>query len=169
MNARRRRAGGEKVRTASLLQGSGLVRTVGPCAQRRVASGHSRVERTARSAERRRSGHRASRSEVCSLPVSSPVDWVFEQSENRQRRHCTLFCDELFYWAAAVGQQWGVWPAQQFHPRMRTVLRILFRFSLSINFTVNSSCMLARLSHWLWHQTYLLFYKTYYTRWYCTR
>ena len=40
MNVRRYRVGGEKVRTASLLQGSGLVRTVGPCAQRRrVASG----------------------------------------------------------------------------------------------------------------------------------
>jgi hypothetical protein len=35
MNARRRRVGGEKVRTASLLQGSGLVRTVGPCAQKK--------------------------------------------------------------------------------------------------------------------------------------
>jgi hypothetical protein len=41
MNARCRRMGGEKVRAASLLQGSGLVRTVGPCAQRRVASSHT--------------------------------------------------------------------------------------------------------------------------------
>ena len=40
MNARHRRVGGEKVHTASLLQGSGLVRTVGQCAPRRVASGH---------------------------------------------------------------------------------------------------------------------------------
>ncbi len=30
----------EKVLTASILQGSGLVRTVGQCAQKRVASGH---------------------------------------------------------------------------------------------------------------------------------
>ena len=40
MNTRRRHVGGEKVRTASLLQGSGLVRTVGQCAPKRVASGH---------------------------------------------------------------------------------------------------------------------------------
>jgi hypothetical protein len=60
MNARRCRVGREIVRTDSLLQGSGindivrpsyiiiiygsgLVRTVGPCAQRRVASGYSRM------------------------------------------------------------------------------------------------------------------------------
>jgi hypothetical protein len=49
-----------------------LVRTVGLCAQRRVASGHGHVERTAQSAEleRWRSGHRASsevRGKVCYL------------------------------------------------------------------------------------------------------
>ena len=83
MNAWRRHAGGEKVHMVSLLQGSGLVRTVGPCAHRSVASGHSRVERTVRSAKRRRLGHRAlseARSEVYSLPVSSPVDLVFERA-----------------------------------------------------------------------------------------
>jgi hypothetical protein len=51
MNARRRHMGGEKVRTASLLQSSGLVRTVGPpCAQRRGASGHSWTSSTKRRA-----------------------------------------------------------------------------------------------------------------------
>jgi hypothetical protein len=47
MNTRRRRVGGEKVRTASLLQSSVLVRTVGPCAQRRVASGQLNERREA--------------------------------------------------------------------------------------------------------------------------
>ena len=34
------RVGGKKVCTALLLQGLGLAKTVGPCAQRRVSSGH---------------------------------------------------------------------------------------------------------------------------------
>ena len=113
-------------------QDLGLVRTVGPCAQRRVAL-MPRAIATARDAlsieprsERKRrafrllskrwrysASHRASseaRGEVCSyIPVSSPVA-TFEQSENVAIAH--------FY----AGFAKGCGLCNRFHLRMHTVL-----------------------------------------------
>jgi hypothetical protein len=99
MNPQRRCVGGEKVRTASLLQGSGLVRTVGKCVPRRVASGYIETKRTVQSATHSKGpqvllnaeleqaakprAKREPRSVLChACQYSSPVDSTFEQSEN---------------------------------------------------------------------------------------
>jgi hypothetical protein len=106
MNTQCRHVGGEKVRTASLLQGSWLARTVGPCAPRRVASGDR--GRTVRSAETPASteahlsaARRASseaRGEVCSC-----LSIVRYSARTSPFHDCPLLNSDEFEHRAAVG------------------------------------------------------------------
>jgi hypothetical protein len=86
--------GGEKVRMASLLQGSGLVRTEGPCAQRSVASGHRSARDEFLNERHEALSPSLKRSEWQGLffvmLINSPVDSTFEQSEDVAIAHFLL-------------------------------------------------------------------------------
>ena len=99
----------------SALQGSGLVRTVGPCAQGRVALMQLQLETHCRTIDRRESTTRferpakRARSVLYHIPVSSLVA-TFEQSANVAIAHLV---------GAAYYEGCGL--CNCFHLRMRTV------------------------------------------------
>ena len=120
-----------RVERKSALQGSGLVITVGPCAQRRVALMPQAIEMHCRmigaKAPRSSRGlgacagasHRASsevRGEVCSLSYLSVVRW---QCSSRAR---TSPLHTLIVGARAVACYEGCGLCNPFNLRMRTIL-----------------------------------------------
>jgi hypothetical protein len=95
MNVRHCRVCGEKVRTASLLQGSGLVRTVWPCAQRRVvASGHSQTNGAKRREAALALRPPYTRTEPLSY-LACQESGRFDVQVEQERHHCTLLSDEF--------------------------------------------------------------------------
>ena len=116
--------------SATSLQGSGLVRTVGPCAQTRVAiEMHSRTSSPlSRLPSLEQSERRGGLFFV--IPVNSLIDSTFERSENITLAHFLMVSSSSCCWPAVRGVAYAILGSKfvRYYLRICTVLTEIMDF-----------------------------------------